>query len=471
MTNNFSYAIFIQARESIMNIVKILEKCDSVLWDGFLIYILVFVGVFLTFKLRFMQFKYLGYSLKLAFSRHDDKAQGDISQFESLMMAMAATIGIGSIAGISTAIIAGGFGAIFWMWVVALFGMATKYAEALLAVKYRIVDERGQMCGGPMYYIKKGLKWKWLAFLFAFFGLFASFAGGNLIQAQSISDAMYELIAVPPYITGIVLSITSAIIILGGIKSLGKVNAILVPVMACLYMLGGIIIIIVRIEHLPEGVLLIFKSAFNREAVGGGFLGASVMAAVQMGIARGIASNEAGLGSAPIAAAAAKTDVPGRQALISMSGVFLSSFVVCTITALVLAVTNVVGQLDATGKLLNGAPLVMNAFSSVIPGGKYIVALGLVLFGFSTIIGWSYYGEKCVEYLAGEKFITFYRIVFLIVVLIGALLTLEVVWPIADILNGLMALPNLVGLVFMSGIVSTESVIFFDLIKMERRKK
>jgi alanine or glycine:cation symporter, AGCS family len=454
-----------------LKLIFILENIDKYLWDGFLVYLLIGVGLLLTIKLRAMQFRYLPYAIKLAFSRHDDNAQGDISQFQSLMMALAATIGIGSIAGMATAIIGGGFGAIFWMWIVALIGMATKFSEALLAVKYRSVDKRNQMCGGPMYYIEKGLKWKWLGIFFAVFGSLAAFGGGNLIQSQSISDAMNDLFSIPHFMTGIFLTIVSALAIIGGIKSLGRVNAILVPSMACLYIIGGLIIIFIRLEHLPHGIMLIIEGAFTKKAAVGGFTGAGIMAAVQLGIARGISSNEAGLGSAPIAAAAAKTDVPGRQALISMSGVFLTSFIVCTITALVLAVTNVVGQYGVDGKLLNGAPLVMKAFKSVLPGGNFIVAIGFVLFGFSTIIGWAYYGEKCIEYIFGERSIVFYRIVFLIIVMMGSILGIEIVWPLADIFNGLMAIPNLIGLFFLSKIIQTESFIFFDLLKREKKMK
>jgi alanine or glycine:cation symporter, AGCS family len=454
-----------------MEITSLLKHLDYLLWDGFLVYVLVIVGILLTIRLRGLQFRYLFYSLKLAFSRHDDKAQGDISQFQSLMTAMAATIGIGSIAGMATAIIGGGFGAIFWMWVVALLGMATKYAESILAVKYRSLDKNNKMCGGPMYYIEKGLKWKWLGVFFAIFGALAAFGGGNIIQSQSISDALFDLAQIPHIATGIILTLVTAIAIIGGIKSLGKINAVLVPVMASLYIIGGLIILIMKIKLLPAGIMLIFKSAFTKEAAIGGFTGVGVMAAVQLGIARGISSNEAGLGSAPIASAAAKTDVPGRQALISMSGVFLSSFIVCTITALVLSVTNVVGDLTASGKLLNGAPLVMKAFKEVLPGGNYIVAVGLILFGFSTILGWSYYGEKCVEYLFGEKSIFYYRAIFLCIVLVGSILSIEVVWPLADIFNGLMALPNLIGLFFLSNIVVAETKIFIDFLKEEKAQK
>jgi len=452
-----------------MKIIKLFESVDFFLWNSCLIYLLLVVGIYFTIKLKGMQLRYLFLSLKYAFSRQDKKAQGDISQFQSLMTALAATIGIGSIAGMSTAVISGGFGAIFWMWIVALIGMVTKYAEAILAVKYRIVDKRKQMAGGPMYYIDRGLNIKWLAVLFSIFGIFASFGGGNIIQSQSISDALYELIKMPYFVSGIIIAFITGIVILGGIKSLGKVNAFLVPIMALIYIIGGLSIIIIKYEKILSGMYLIIKSAFSTKAALGGLLGAGIMNAMQMGTARGISSNEAGLGSSPIAAAAAKTDLPGRQALISMSGVFLSSFVVCTITVLVLAVTNVVGVKNATGELLTGAPLMMRAFSSILPFGEYIVAIGLLLFGFSTILGWAYYGEKCFEFIFKEKSIIYFRIVFIFVIFLGSILSIKIVWPIADIMNGFMAIPNLIGLLLLSGVVIKESEIFFDLIKREKK--
>ncbi len=447
---------------------NLLVQFDNFLWEGFLIYLLLGVGLYFTIRLRGMQIRYLPYALKLAFSRKDDNAKGDISQFQSLMTALAATIGIGSIAGMATAVMAGGFGAIFWMWVVALFGMATKYAEAILAVKFRKVEANGQMSGGPMHYIEQGLGWKWLAALFAIAGTLSAFAGGNLTQSNSIASAMQEMFQVPPMWTGIVLAVLTGASILGGIRALGKVNAVLVPVMALVYIAGGLIILVLKADQIPQSLLMIFQTAFTGHAAVGGFLGAGMMAAIQLGIVRGISSNEAGLGSAPIAAAAAKTDVPGRQALISMTGVFLSSFIVCTITVLVICVTGVFGSLDANGQVLNGAPLVIRAFESVIPYGSWIVAIGIILFGFSTIIGWAYYGEKCLEYLFGTKLLMPFRIAFIGVVLVGSLLSLDVVWALVDIMNGLMALPNLIALAFLAPIILRESRTFFDLVDREK---
>jgi alanine or glycine:cation symporter, AGCS family len=457
--------------ETTHTVVFWLNRIDQLMWGNFLVILLVGIGLYFTIRLRGMQFHYLIYSLKLAFTRQDNKAQGDISQFQALMTALAATIGIGSIAGVATAIVAGGFGAIFWMWIIALIGMVTKFAEAILAVKYRVVDEKGRMSGGPMHYITSGLGWKWLGVLFAIFCALSALAGGNIIQSNSIAAAVQDLIHLPPAWTGVILSAVTAIVLLGGIKSIGKINSYLVPVMALMYVIGGLSILVLRFERIPEGLITIITTAFTGQAAFGGFLGASVMTAVQLGVARGVSSNEAGLGSAPIAAAAAKTDVPGRQALISMSGVFLSSLVVCTITALVIAVTGVLGTTDADGKVLNGALLVMQAFRSVIPGGDVIVTIGLILFGYTTIVGWAYYGEKCIEFLAGEKALIAFRTLFCLFVFLGAVMSFDIVWPLADIMNGLMALPNLIGLMGLSSVIILESKTFFALLDREKRQQ
>ncbi len=450
------------------SIVFVLNCVDEWLWGHFLVVLLVGIGLYFTIRLKGMQFRYLSYSLKLAFTRKDEGAQGDISQFQSLMTALAATMGIGSIAGVATAIVAGGFGAIFWMWLIALIGMVTKFSEAILAVKYRVLDSKGQMCGGPMYYITNGLGWKWLGIAFAIFGSLSALAGGNLIQANSIAAAVQGFVDVPPLWTGMALAVLTGVVILGGIKSIGKISSYLVPIMALLYIAGGLLILIFHFDRIPAGLISIVQHAFTGQAAFGGFLGASVMAAIQLGVARGVSSNEAGLGSAPIAAAAAKTDVPGRQALISMSGVFLSSLVVCTITALVISVTGVLGKVGIDGKALNGSLLVMEAFRSVIPGGDGIITLCLILFGFTTIVAWAYYGEKCIEFAAGERSLFLYRMIFCLSAFLGAVMSFEMVWPIADIMNGLMALPNLIGLIGLSSIVAIESRAFFDLLAREK---
>lgn len=451
---------------------EFLVNVDFFLWNGFLIYVLLGVGLYFTICLRGMQFRYLFHGLKLAFFvRSDRNADGDISQFQSLMTALAATIGIGSIAGMATAVTAGGFGAVFWMWVVASIGMVTKYAEAILAVKYRRQDENGKMSGGPMHYIEQGLGWKGLAKSFALFGALCAFAGGNLTQSHSIAVAMHEMLEMPHLWTGIAVAVLTGAVIIGGIEGLGKVNAVLVPVMALFYIAGGFVILAIHADKIPSSFMMIFQNAFSKQAAVGGFLGAGVMSAIQMGIVRGISSNEAGLGSAPIAAAAAKTDVPGRQALISMTGVFLSSFIICTITVLVICVTGVFGAVDSQGVMLNGVALVIHAFETTLPSGGWIVATGIVLFGYSTILGWSYYGEKCVEYLFGQQMMTPYRILFILVALFAPLFSLDIVWSLVDIMNGLMALPNLIGLFFLAPIVIRESREFFQLLMREKTLK
>ncbi len=453
------------------HLIDVLNIIDSWMWGKILIFLLIALGLNFTIRLRGMQFRYLGYSLKLAFTRRDNNAPGDISQFEALMTALAATIGIGSIAGVATAVVGGGFGAVFWMWVTAIVGMTTKFSEAILAVKYRSVDHRGQMCGGPMHYIEKGLKWKWLAITFAFFGALSAFFGGNMTQSNSIAEAIYSLINLPHYWTGIILTLATAVVILGGINSIGKVCAYLVPIMAGMYIIGGLTILVINFSEVPRSFLFIFTSAFTGAAIKGGVLGSGIIAALQYGVARGVSSNEAGLGSSPIAAAAAKTDVPGRQALISMATVFLSTLVVCSITALVISVTGVLGDVGADGRILNGAALVMRAFQSSLPWGAGMVTIGVILFGYSTIVGWAYYGEKCIEYLFGEGVLIYYRLIFCVIIFIGTVLSLDIVWPLVDIMNGLMAFPNLIGLFALSGIVVAESNRFFNLLQQEKELK
>lgn len=449
--------------------VLYLNQLDKWMWSYVLFFLLIGVGIFFTIRLKGMQFRYLAYSLKIAFTRSDQDAEGDISQFQALMTALAATIGIGSIAGVATAIVAGGFGAVFWMWVIALVGMATKFVEAILAVKYREIDANGRMCGGPMYYLANGLELKWLGVIFSICCLLATLCGGNLIQANSIAIACTELISCSVVWPGMVMAILTAFVLFGGIKNIARISSLLVPIMALLYIISGLFILCVRYDRVWEGFLTIIQTAFTGQAAVGGFLGASVMMAIQLGAARGISSNEAGMGSAPIAAAAAKTDVPGRQALISMSGVFFSSFVVCTITALVISVTDVLGTLGANGETLNGVALVIQAFRSVIPGGEFIVILGVILFGYTTIIGWSYYGEKSMEFLCGESLQKSYRILFCFCVFLGSIMSIEIVWPLADIMNGLMTFPNLIGLIGLSSVACKEAQHFFQLLKKEKK--
>ncbi|MDW7674021.1 MAG: sodium:alanine symporter family protein [Bacillota bacterium] len=414
--------------------------------------LLVGTGIFLTIRLKGLQFTKLLYAHKLIFTK-DENSEGDISHFQALTTALAATIGTGNIAGVATAIFLGGPGAVFWMWMTGLVGMATKYAEAILAVKYRTVDKKGEMCGGPMYYIEKGLGWKWLGATFAVFGSIAAFGIGNMVQSNSVASAVEATFNISPTVTGAILVFFTALVILGGIKSIGKVTSYLVPIMAAFYTLGGIIILIINASAIPAALGSIFGSAFTGSAAAGGALGA----AIRYGVARGVFSNEAGLGSAPIAAAAAKTDFPGRQALVSMTQTFIDTIVVCSVTALAILTSGAL----ATGE--TGAALTTAAFNEGLPGpGGLIVAVGIILFAYSTILGWCYYGEKCLEYLAGEKAVPIYRLLFVGAVFVGAIAELDFVWNFADAMNGLMALPNLIGLVGLSGVVVAETKRFLD---------
>ena len=429
------------------------------------------VGIFLTLSLRGIQFRYLGYALKLAFGLADGKGgKGDISHFQSLMTALAATMGIGNIAGVATAFVVGGPGALFWMWVTAILGMATKYAEALLAVKYRIVDKRGEMCGGPMYFIERGLGWKSLAFAFAFFGAIASFGGGNILQANSVSAVLEASFSFDPFWTGLALTFITGITLIGGVKSIGRVASLLVPMMALFYLGGAFIVILAKASEIPHALSDIFTAAFAPQAFLGGALGTTLLISIQTGLSRGLMTSESGLGTASIVAAAAKSDHPGRQAMVSMTGSFLATVVMCSVTALVLGVTGVLGLRGEDGSFITGAALTVKAFESVIPyGGSVIVSIGLVLFAFTTLLGWAYYGEKCVEYLLGEKIVPFYRVLFTAVIFPGALLNLEVVWILSDIANGMMAFPNLIALLALSPVVLKETKEFLAILKEERR--
>lgn len=446
-----------------------LNKIEEWVWGYPLLILLIATGLYLTIATRGVQFRYIFYSLKLAFSRHDDSAQGDISHFQALMTALAATIGIGSITGVATAVAAGGMGALFWIWVSALIGMATKYSEAILAIKYRTIDGKNEMCGGPMYYLERGMKSKFLAVFFASVGAITAIGTGNMVQANSVSTALSGFLNVSPWITGIILAFLTALALFGGIKSIGKVASYLVPAMAVFYIAGGVIVILLKATLIPSALVLIFKSAFTGQAATGGFLGSTFMMAVQYGISRGVFSSESGLGSAPIAAAAAKTDVPGRQALISMSGVFITSFIVVTITGLAIAVTGVLGATGPDGQLLEGSTLTLTAFNTIFPNASIIVTISLIMFAYSTILGWAYYGEKCVEYLFGLKSVTGYRIIYTVALILGAVLSIKTVWSFANIMNGLMAFPNLIGLIGLAAIVRVETKSFDRLVKKERK--
>lgn len=450
------------------SIITFLNFTYSLVWSPALLVLLIGIGLYLTIALKGIQFRYLGYALRLVMkSQEGSNEKGDISHFASLMTALAATIGIGNIAGVATALTVGGFGALFWMWVTALIGMAIKYAEAILAVKYRVADPRGEMSGGPMYFIEHGLGWKWLAFAFALFGAIGAFGGGNMLQANSVADVMHSMFQVDPWITGAAVAMITGLTLLGGIRSIGAVASFLVPIMAILYIGGALFILGVHIDRIPAAFYQIISSAFTGQAAIGGFAGSTLMLAIQVGVSRGLMTSEAGLGTASIAAAAAKTDFPGRQALVSMTGCFLATIVMCTTTALVLGVTNVFGSVGADGKILNGASLTLAAFTSTFSWGGYVVTIGLILFAFTTIIGWAYYGEKCVEYLFGMKAVPVYRILFTLVAFAGAVLELDIVWLVSDICNGLMAYPNLIGLCALSGVVIQETRSFLGILKQE----
>ncbi|WP_214878567.1 sodium:alanine symporter family protein [Exiguobacterium sp. ERU653] len=440
-----------------------LASLSNLVWGPHLLILLVGTGVFLTIRLGFIQVTRLGVGLKEAFIPKNDKPKkkqrGDISHFQALMTALAATVGTGNMVGVATAIVLGGPGAVVWMWLSGFVGMATKYAEAILAVKYRVVDERGEIAGGPMYYLEHGLKKKWLGMLFALFASVAAFGIGNGVQTNSISLALNNSFDVPMIVTGIVMMAVTAFVILGGVKSIGKVVGIFVPFMILAYVGSGLVILIMNLELVPGALSTMFSSTFSAEAIGGGALGA----AIRYGVARGVFSNEAGLGSAPIAAAAAKTDFPGRQALVSMTQVLIDTLIVCSITGL----TIVIGGQYTEG--LEGIALTQASFAYFLgPIGEIIVTVSLVFFAYSTVLGWCYYGERSAYYLLGEKVIVPYRVLYILVAGLGAMTTnLNLIWSISDVFNGLMAIPNLIGLLFLSGVVVAETKRF----ELERKKE
>ena len=440
-------------------ILKILTEIRDQIWGIPLIVLLVGTGIFLTYRLKGLQIRGLFYSLYLAFikRKEDDQEKGDISHFQALMTALAATVGTGNIVGVAIAISTGGPGALFWMWITGIFGMATKYSEAVLAIKFREKDEFGTMSGGPMYYISKGLGWKWLGVMFAVFASIAAFGIGNMVQSNSIAEAANGWIGIPNWVTGIILATFTAMVVLGGIKSIARVTQIIVPLMIIVYITGASIILIMKITAIPKIFVLIFESAFTPTAAFGGFLGATVMHTIRMGVSKGVFSNESGLGSAPIAAAAAKTPNPVKQALVSMTQTFIDTLVVCTMTGLVILSSG----LWTSGH--TGATLTSISFASFLPGGfgEFIVTISLIFFAYSTILGWCYYGEKSIEYLFSEKAVKAYRIIFVIFVAVGTMLKLETVWRVSDIMNGLMAFPNLVGLIGLSSIIIYETNKYF----------
>lgn len=426
---------------------------NGYLWGPPILVLLFGTHLFLTFRLRFIQ-RYVGLGIKLSFKK-DTSGEGDVSQFGALTTALAATIGTGNIVGVATAVTLGGPGAVLWMWLTGVFGISTKYSEALLAVKYRVKTSDGTMLGGPMYALEKGLKMKWLAVLFCIFTAIASFGIGNMTQANSISALAGKTLNLPPYITGVIMTILVGIVIIGGIKSIARVCEKLVPFMAICYVIGCLIILALNANYIVPAIVLIVKSAFTPHAAGGGFIGATVLMATRYGIARGMFSNESGLGSAPIAAAAAQTKNPIRQALVSATGTFWDTVVICLMTGLVLVTT--IMKYPNISEGLNGAEVTNAAFSQIPVIGPIVLTVGLFTFVYSTILGWSYYGERGVEYLFGKKGIKPYRILFTLGVFVGATASLPLVWDFSDAANALMAIPNLVALLLLSGVIVKET--------------
>ncbi len=425
---------------------------SSFLWGWPMIILLLGTHLFLTIRLHIPQRKIFK-AIKLSVTR-DKNASGDVSQFGALATALAATIGTGNIIGVATAIALGGPGAVLWCWLTGVFGISTKYAEGLLAVKYRVKTKSGKMLGGPMYALEKGLGWKWMGVLFALFAALASFGIGSTVQANAISTLLHDQYSISPYITGAVICLLGAAVIIGGVKSIAKVCGMLVPFMALFYVVGCIYILFVNHAYLLPAIKVILESAFTTRAAGGGFAGSTLMLAARYGIARGLFSNESGLGSAPIVAAAAQTRNPVRQALVSSTGTFWDTVVICALTGLVIT-SSIIAYPEIDYR--DGAALTKSAFSKIPYIGAPLLTFGLVTFAFSTILGWSYYGERCVEYLRGKRWMLTYRMLYIISIFFGSVISLGLVWNIADCLNALMAIPNLLSLIFLSGILVHET--------------
>ena len=461
------------------NLEEILQVVDDFVWGPVMLVLLVGTGIFLTFRLKFLTWRNLPYAIRLTLSKESrtKHGAGDVSPFAALTTALAATIGTGNIVGVATAMVSGGAGALVWMWISACFGLTSKFSECMLAIKYREVNAQGEMSGGPMFTMKKAFKNQAfgaaLGWLFALFAVIASFGIGNLTQANSISDAMNNTFDVPTWLTGVIITVLSLCIIVGGIKSISKLSSVIVPRMAIFYMIGGVIVILGNIKNVPSGVAEIFRMAFSVKAVAGGVGGtivASMMNGMRYGIARGVFSNEAGMGSAAITAASATTNNPVRQGYINMTGTFWDTIVVCTITGLCIASSGVLGMTDASGKAIEGSELTIEAFQTVLgPAGGWMVTIGIALFAFSTILGWEYHGEKALEYLAGtHKYNMIYRVVFSAVAFIGATTTLSIAWKFSDIANALMAIPNLICLLALSGELAKDVEAFQTTLKRER---
>ena len=458
-----------------------LVKVDDFVWGPVMLVLLVGTGIFLTIRLKFRPWRNLGFAIKSTLSkeaRTTKRGEGDVSPFSALTTALAATIGTGNIVGVATAMVSGGPGALVWMWISACFGLTSKFSECMLAIKYREVNEKGEMSGGPMYTMKKGFKNKkigaFLGMLFAGFAVIASFGIGNMTQANSISESLKSTFNFDEKIVGVVLTVLALVIIVGGIKTISKVSSIVVPLMAIFYIIAGLIVVVMNIQNLPSGIVMIFKMAFSSQAVAGGGAGvitAGVMNAMRYGVARGVFSNEAGMGSAAITASAATTDDPVRQGYINMTGTFWDTIVVCTITGLCIASSGVLGTVGDDGKLVQGAALTILAFKSALGEvGAILVTIGIALFAFSTILGWEYHGEKAFEYIFGtHKYNMAYRIIFSLVVFVGATTTLQVVWNFSDIANALMAIPNLICLLVMSKVIAKEVERFQPILDKEKK--
>lgn len=458
-----------------------LVKVDDFVWGPVMLVLLVGTGIFLTIRLKFRPWRNLGFAIKSTLSkeaRTTKRGEGDVSPFSALTTALAATIGTGNIVGVATAMVSGGPGALVWMWISACFGLTSKFSECMLAIKYREVNEKGEMSGGPMYTMKKGFKNKkigaFLGMLFAVFAVVASFGIGNMTQANSISESLKSTFNFDEKIVGVVLTVLALVIIVGGIKTISKVSSVVVPLMAIFYIIAGLIVVVMNIQNLPSGIVMIFKMAFSSQAVAGGGAGvitAGVMNAMRYGVARGVFSNEAGMGSAAITASAATTDDPVRQGYINMTGTFWDTIVVCTITGLCIASSGVLGTVGDDGKLVQGAALTILAFKSALGEvGAILVTIGIALFAFSTILGWEYHGEKAFEYIFGtHKYNMAYRIIFSLVVFVGATTTLQVVWNFSDIANALMAIPNLICLLVMSKVIAKEVERFQPILDKEKK--
>ena len=462
-----------------MDFATLMADINNFVWGPVMLALLVGTGVFLTVRLHFLPWRNLVYAIRMIF-RHRDEHEGDISPFQSLMTALSATVGTGNIVGVATAMVLGGPGALVWMWISAAFGLSTKYAESVLAVKYRETNSVGEMSGGPMYAMKYGIKNKFvgraLAFLFALFVTLASFGIGNMTQANSIAAALSHSYGVPSYVTGAVIMVLALAVLIRGIRSIGKVSSVVVPAMAAFYFVTAGIVIVVNIAAVPAGIVEMFRMAFSFDSVAGGVGGsivASMLTSMRWGVARGVFSNEAGLGSAPIAAAAARTDHASRQGYVNMTGTFFDTMIVCMLTGLVICSSGVLGTINpATGELFSGAELTIAAFSTVFGDyGKLIISISLSLFAFSTILGWEYYGEKALEYLIKKRpVIMAYRILFGLVTFVGATTALEVVWNFSDTMNGLMAIPNLICLLWLNKDIADECFEFQREVVVKEKK-